>query len=193
MQAQESFHGPLLNKPTTNPFFLDNNQPFLVQKCESTQCVCWKYTALSWECLPKTHHGEDKDDQQCNQIVRRKLLRDSGNMKGVTLKRYIEKSWTCAMGKDIRVRRAECGLVLPEVTLQHHHPAQAGLSIIPWDTTGTWHPVSEGELGAMSGNPRVLYVPLHNVSCPSVWHKHMYIWSTLIYHGMGVQAGDLHP
>lgn len=72
------------------------------------------------------------------------------------------------MGKDIRVRRAERGLVLPEVTLQHHHPAQAELSIIPWDTTGTWHPVSEGELGVMSGNPRVLYVPLHNVSCPSV-------------------------
>lgn len=50
-------------------------------------------------------------------------------------------------------QKSEPGLVLSDVALCQLHPAQAGVSVLSWDTMGTEHLASKGQPGAASRDP----------------------------------------
>lgn len=83
--------------------------------------------------------------------------KDSGNTAEVSLKRSVGEAWKCVTGgretSQWEEQQSEPALVLPEVTPSHHHPAQAGRSILPWKTLGRQHLSSMGQPGEVSGDP----------------------------------------
>jgi len=56
------------------------------------------------------------------------------------------------------------GLVLPEVTLLHHHPAQARLSTLPWDAGGNSTQAVRDSQGQQAGTPDCVSVASRGVS-----------------------------
>lgn len=109
--------------------------------------------------------------------------RDSGNTGGVSLKRSVE-AWKCVRGEE-----RPCSLALPDVILCHYNLAQAGKSVLPRVTMGRQHLASKGQPGVVSWDHLVLCVSLQGISPQRMHHRHLYIWSAHIYHGMGVQEG----
>lgn len=90
-------------------------------------------------------------------------------------------------------QQSEPGLILSEVILCHYNLAQAGKSVLPRDAMGRQHLASKGQPGVVSWDPLVLCMTLQSISPRRVHHRHLYIWSTHIYHEMGVQEGICTP